>query len=1036
MEWVAANDRPSWQAGVTVRAAVLLFLAVLGGCGGGGGGGSPAVFVDGDESTVSFETSGSIVADGVSTATLRVVVRDGGGTPLVGIPVAVSVTVLSSGATVTPSSGTTDTEGVFEAELTSTVAGTLSIRVTAGDSEVPLSGEPDIEFVAGPPSAAESSVVMTPAVVPSDGTTASTITVTITDAQGNPIEGESVDLSANGAGHTITPTSGTTNSQGMVTAGITSTSAETKTVSATVDPAGSAVVLNQQPSVQFLGPPQVDGLARYSDTNSNGAVDAGDRLHVPFDRAIALTAAVVGDLDAPVTGDTFGTGATVAAGDVDEELVITLGTNPSLKARQDFEVGQTTTNSASGVDVNAGAAAGAIAGTQFSLDAAPSTPIDITPTFVKSAQTLGSGIVTDVALADLNGDGALDAILVLTGANQTYLNNGSGTFTLDQSFGSSASTSLATGDIDRDGDVDVVVGNSGSANRVWLNDGFGVLTDSGQTLGSALTQKIVLADVDRDGELDLFAGNQSADDVLYLNTSGVFAPDQNLSSDSTGDAALFDADNDGDLDLLAGSMSGSMSRIWINDGLGTLSETGATLDDDLVASICAGDVDRDGDVDLALLGLETRLYLGNGLGGFTLSSFDGDISSAADFADFDQDSDPDWITASTLGVIPWVNDGAANFVESGSPDSGSLPTSLALGDVDGDGDVDALVGNLTKVEIWLGSLAGAWGSATFVDDGQDLDSVAFDGPLAIGDVDGDQDLDVFVPDATASTLLLNSGDGTLTDSGDSFGHFDFPVFGDIDGDGDLDLLDSFGGGQVFTNDGSGTFTDTLQTPFSGVALKTGDFDRDGDLDVATAGTNVKLYQNNGTGTFSDSGQTILPGIDADDLEAADVDSDGDLDLLVPDQVAGSRVVLNNGSGTLTDSGQLLATTAPLGLVVLDADGDGDPDMAFASGSGNANTVFLNNGSGTFSDSGQSLGTSTSLDLDAVDIDGDGDLDLIEARTNTGEAYVYLNDGSGTFGATAATLGTGERLRTGDLDQDGDVDLVIVVDGVLEVFKNQ
>ena len=99
-----------------------------------------------------------------------------------------------------------------------------------------------------------------------------------------------------------------------------------------------------------------------------------------------------------------------------------------------------------------------------------------------------------------------------------WLNNGTGTFTdSGQALGSSLTRSIVLGDVDGDGDRDVVAGNDSSQpNRVWLNDGTGTFTDSGQALGSSSTWSVALADVDGDGDGDIVAGNAGPNRV-WLN---------------------------------------------------------------------------------------------------------------------------------------------------------------------------------------------------------------------------------------------------------------------------------------------------------------------------------------------------------------------------------------------------------------------------------------------------------------------------------------------------------------------------------------
>ena len=299
----------------------------------------------------------------------------------------------------------------------------------------------------------------------------------------------------------------------------------------------------------------------------------------------------------------------------------------------------------------------------------------------------------------------------------------------------------------------------------------------------------------------------------------------------------------------------------------------------------------------------------------------------------------------------------------------------------------------------------------FVDNGQWVDaynSVA----VSLGDLDGDGDLDAFVVNYDQpSRVWLNNGDGMYYETGQAIGRSNSEgvSLGDVDGDGDLDafVANYNQANRVWLNNGSGTFSDSGQalgrSPSYDVSL--GDLDGDGDLDafVANGGAN-RVWLNNGDGTFSDSGQA-LGGSNSYGVSLGDVDGDGDLDAFIANYNQANRVWLNNGSGAFSGSGQALGTSNSHGVSLGDVDGDGDLDAFVANSNAQADRVWLNSGSGTFSDSGQALGSSESWGVSLGDLDGDGDPDVLVASFNQPKR-VWLNTPTVSAPATVTiTVGT-------------------------------
>ncbi|MCI1187238.1 FG-GAP-like repeat-containing protein [Hymenobacter sp. DH14] len=368
--------------------------------------------------------------------------------------------------------------------------------------------------------------------------------------------------------------------------------------------------------------------------------------------------------------------------------------------------------------------------------------------------------------------------------------------------------------------------------------------------------------------------------------------------------------------------------------------------------------------------------------------------------------------------------GRGIFAGGSNPATSSYPTSVAVGDVDGDGDLDLLTANYNSggtVSVRLnggdasGSNTGVFSNGSDPAVGSDPTSVA------VGDVDGDGDLDLLTANYSSGTVSvrLNGGDATGSNTGVFSGGSDPAVgsrpagvaVGDVDGDGDLDLLTA--------NQNSSTVS---------VRLNGGD----------ATGSN--------TGVFS-GGSDPAVGSSPTSVAVGDVDGDGDLDLLTANQISPGTVSvrLNGGdasgsnTGTFSGGSDPVVGNRPLSVAVGDVDGDGDLDLLTANyNSPGTVSVRLNGGNASGSNTGVfSNGSDPAVgrypySVAVGDVDGDGDLDLLTAnRNSSGTASVRLNGGDAS-GSNTGTFSNGSNLAVGsyptsvavgDVDGDGDLDLL-------------
>lgn len=348
------------------------------------------------------------------------------------------------------------------------------------------------------------------------------------------------------------------------------------------------------------------------------------------------------------------------------------------------------------------------------------------------------------------------------------------------------------------GDLDIFTGGVGSSPAVvYLNDAGSYLAVP-TTLQSTLDAET--GDLDSDGDLDMFIANGNAAGV-YLNTgSGVFTfnGQNNLAIGQTLSTALGDLDGDGDLDALVGRQSNVGDLVLFNDGSGQFSVGPQLLGiaDDTTFEVALGDIDSDGDLDIWTAnaygaGAADKLFFNDGSGGFTQSSQSLDLfdSTDVDFADLDNDGDLDTFVTNggysvAQGNTIWLNDGTGQFTDSGQALGDKFHTGVDLGDLDGDGDIDAFV------VVSAGQYSGA-GNQVWLNDGAGNFTVtaqvlgaANSEAVALGDMDGDGDLDAVVANmGSPDVLYLNDGAGSFVDSGLALGGNELSysvVLGDFD----------------------------------------------------------------------------------------------------------------------------------------------------------------------------------------------------------------------------------------------------------------
>jgi Bacterial Ig-like domain (group 3)/FG-GAP-like repeat/S-layer homology domain len=337
-----------------------------------------------------------------------------------------------------------------------------------------------------------------------------------------------------------------------------------------------------------------------------------------------------------------------------------------------------------------------------------------------------------VVAGDFNGDGVADLATANRADNSVtiLLGNGSGGFRRPNATAPVAGSlpdCLATGDFNGDGKADLAVSNR-SANTVTVllgdgSGGFAAAPGSPVAVG-IMPGALAVGDVDGDGNSDLVVVNSGGGNIAVLlgDGTGGFtgAPGSPLAVGVNPESvALGDFNGDGNADLaVANTFDGTMTVLLGDGSAGFTMAAGSPFAVGTnPESVVVGDFDKDGNADLAVantLDGAVAVLLGNGGGGFAAAAGSpfgaGSGPVFVTVGDFNGDGDTDLAIANqNAGIITLLaGNGSGGFsMATASPlGVGSNPTSIAVGDFNGDGKTDLAVANYgsNNVTIELGAV--------------------------------------------------------------------------------------------------------------------------------------------------------------------------------------------------------------------------------------------------------------------------------------------------------------------------------------------
>jgi len=696
---------------------------------------------------------------------------------------------------------------------------------------------------------------------------------------------------------------------------------------------------------------------------------------------------------------------------------------------------------------------------------------------VQGGDAWGDGYyATTIAFGDVNGDGRNEIGVTRYAAENPryFVLNGDGTVRFEggETWGASAyATSIAFGDVDGDGKDEVgVARHADESSRYFLLNGDGSLRfEGGQTWGaSAYATSIAFGDVDADGKDEVGVARYSylGGSVRWfvLNGDGTI---RFQGGEPWGDSfyataiAFGDVDGDGEDEVGVARYASMNYRYFVIKDGGTVDfQGGETWGPSAYAtSIAFGDIDGDRESEVgvarhATTAGDVRWLILNGNGSIRLQAGqawgEGYYPTSIAFGDVDADgSDEIGVARYAAGGYRYFvleSDGSVRYEDGLTWGTSQYATSIAFGDLDGDGRAEVGVArHATAVgEVRWFALSGA---EVMIQGGSHWGDGYYATSIAFGDVNGDGKDEIGVTRYAQENprYFVLHGDGSVRFEGGQGWGADYYAtsiaFGDVDADGRAEVGVARYAGEnsryfVLDDGGSVRFEGGESWGASAYAtsIAFGDVDGDGKAEVgvarhATASGSVRWLVLNHDGSVRlQGGESWGEGYYATSIAFGDVDGDGEDEIGIARYATeGGAVrwfVLDDGGGVRFQGGEpwgngFYATSIAFG----DVDGDGMDEVGVARYATMNYRYFVLNGDGSAQFEGGETWSASAYATSIAfgDVDGDG-MDEVGVARHTGEndRYFVLNGDGGvrfhggdTWGASAYAT----SIAFGDVDGD-------------------